>query len=64
MTGFGNNSNSFVIVGQAENVWTRDYSYTFDFGFNVNATGRPAYEVSKGWLPSDAHTARCIQERE
>lgn len=64
MTGFGNNTNSFVIVGQAGNVWTRDYSYTFDFGFNVNASGRPAYEVSRGWLSSDAHTTRCIQERE
>ena len=63
MTGFGNNTNNFVIVGQAGNVWMRDVKYTFDFGFNANATGRSAYEVSFGWSSSDAHAIRCIQER-
>lgn len=64
MTGFGNNTTSFVIVGQAGNIWTRDKSYTFDFGFNANASGKPAYEVSAGWLGADAHNVRCIQEKE
>ena len=63
MTGFGNNSGSFVIVGEAGNVWTRDTKVTFDFGFNANKEGKNAYEVSEGWQSADAHTTRCIQER-
>ena len=63
MTGFGNNSNSFVIVGQAGNTWTRDVKYTFNFGFNSNAKNVSAYEVSLGWRSADAHTTRCIQEQ-
>lgn len=64
MTGFGNNSNSFVIVGEAGNIWTRDHKVAFDFGFNANASNRPAYEVSYGWQSADAHATRCIQELE
>ena len=63
MTGFGNNSDSFVIVGEAGNIWTRDYKVTFDFGFNANTSGRPAYEVAYGWNSADAHATRCIQEQ-
>lgn len=63
MTGYLLNENSFYYIGQEGHLLTTNYSYTFVYGFKVQGH-HECYAITNEWHSSDAHTLRCIQEKE
>ena len=63
LAGYLRTAENFSFVGQQANIWTADYRYSFNYGWNVNGQGYKCFSVSSDWYTSDAHTLRCIQER-
>ena len=68
-TGYWRYTDEFHFIGEKAIFWTRNFNsssnYAFCLNFNESIQGNPkgAY-ISKAWYPQDAHTTRCIQEKE
>lgn len=64
MTGYPPAYNDFRYIGMNGNIWTRESSKGFTFGYSVTNRNAPSFCVGDSWGMGDAHTVRCIQERE
>lgn len=69
LTGYGPNATSFTYIGTQGALQVCEYGEAFVFGSLSVATGGLVYNVTKRttnsyWVGRDAHSVRCIQERE
>ena len=65
LTGYQEFADKFSYIGTYANLWCREpYQNNMFYALHISIAGAsPAYNISRGWRPRDAHPLRCIQDR-